>query len=304
MWQVVVFATVALGIFARAARAEEVSAKAPSITVDDSGEWLAVTLENSVFRAVIRVNEGGDYGHEHAIRDLVLKSSGRDQVEAFIDACAQRPPLKSAEVIAADDETSTVRLAYAAPGGETKAVSEATIFRDSPVIRIDYVQYTPWTNTVDIGHPGGQVEAPDGGIVEVTSETRIYGQEKFLEMYKRDLVYHEESYWNTFDAPQKETDPADAGPLNYNGHMIMAVAGEENGEGFGRVMPIRMEGKGGNKILKLLWDKGFECFPATGDQERLPFTGYVYVFTGGLDEAIEMGKKIVDGDICSGKTAS
>jgi len=80
----------------------------------------------------------------------------------------------------------------------------------------------------------------------------------------------------------------------------MAVANTETGVGFGRVMPIKQPGKGGIKILKMLWDRGFECFPATGQAERPPYTGYVYVFTAGLEHAIDAGRAIADGDMLIG----
>ncbi|MHC4714915.1 MAG: hypothetical protein ACYTAN_16860, partial [Planctomycetota bacterium] len=243
---------------------------------------------------------GGQYGNEHAIRDWVIKSSGRDQVTAYIDACAQRGPLKKATLVADGAGAKTVRLEYSDDADNIIAISEMTVFRDSPVIRTRYLKYTKWTNTVEIGDPGGPRDEEDEGLISERAETRVYGQGEFEKKCGRGIVFHEESYWNTFDEPQKDTDPADAGPLNYKGHLIMAVADRGSGEGFGRVMPVKTPGKGGVKILKLLWNRGFECFPATGQQERPPFTGYIYVFTDGLDEAIETGKRIVDGDMLSG----
>ena len=45
------------------------------VVVDTTGsDWLRITFENSVYRAVIRENSGAVCGHEHAIRDWVMKS--------------------------------------------------------------------------------------------------------------------------------------------------------------------------------------------------------------------------------------
>ena len=95
-------------------------------------------------------------------------------------------------------------------------------------------------------------------------------------------------------------DPA-GGSLNYHDHFIMAVANPENGIGFGRIMPVYKSGiRGGCRILKLLWDEGFEVFPSTGLQyqtDRPAFVGYIFLFDDGLENAIAMGQAVVDGDM-------
>jgi len=53
---------------------------------------------------------------------------------------------------------------------------------------------------------------------------------------------------------------------------------------------------------KRVFNRGFETFPRTGQVFAPPFTGYLFLFTEGLDEAIRMGQRIVDGRI--GETAS
>jgi len=265
-----------------------------AITVGEAGGWPEVRLENDVYRAVIRLNPGGgEYGNEHAIRDWVIKSADRDIVSAFIDACAQRPPLVRAQTLGGDANHRSVRLFYAAEkDAEPVAVLVYTIFANSPVIRVDYEKYPSWTNTVDITDIG---ESRDGRPARA-AQTRVHGQQDFQRQYGRGIVFHEESYWNTYDEEYAETDPVDGGPLSYRGHLIMVVGEPESGTGFGRVMPVKTAGAGGVKILKLLWNRGFECFPATGQDEREPFTGYIYCFTGGLEKGMEMGKRIVDGD--------
>jgi len=259
-----------------------------SVRFGSEGEFPKVEFENALYRAVIRRHDGAVCGVEHAIRDWILKSSGQDQVNNYIDACAQRGPLKSAAIVLQSPDSIRFRLEFRdCDDVSLPFISEYTLYASSPVIRIDYLKYTYWTNSVDIGTPGGIGERH-------RAQTRVYGKENYI----RALDYHEASFWNTFD-PEYKDDPKDGGSLNYRGHLIMAVADPETGVGFGRVMPVRMEGKGGIKILKLLWDLGFETFAATGDpeSERLPFTGYIYLFESGLDDAMALGKRIVDGAV-------
>jgi hypothetical protein len=120
----------------------------------------------------------------------------------------------------------------------------------------------------------------------------VYGQAGYI----RKINYHEDSYWNTFDKGVYSNDPPDGGSLNYHDHVIMVVGNPATGTGFGRIMPLYKEGvRGGMRILKFLWDRGFETFPAVGKAQtyRPPYTGYVYLFQNGLEGAIEMGKAIV-----------
>jgi len=257
-----------------------------TVEVDSSSTWLKVTFENSAYKAVIRENAGAECGHEHAIRDWIMKSNNTDQVSQYIDACAQRGPLKNVILLHDDADSIKFRLEYRDCNDRyIPSISEYTFYPGSPVIKIDYLKYTAWTNTVDLGTPGGTSYRYD-------LETKIFGQESYI----RSLQYHEKSYWNTYDGGDYKNDPKDGGSLNYKGHMIMAVANKKTGIGYGRIMPIFANKNGGIKIVKLLWDKGFETFPATGQFTRLPFTGFIYLFDTGLENAIEMGQKIVDGD--------
>ena len=259
-----------------------------TVEIDSSRTWLEVTFENSVYKAVIRENDGGTCGHEHSIRDWVMKSNNTDQVNHYIDASAQRGPLKNVTVLHDSADSIKFRMEYRdCNDNYIPTISEYTFYPGSPVIKIDYLKYTSWTNTVDIGTPGGSSNRND-------FETKTYGQESYI----RNLQYHEKSYWNTYDGGEYINDPKDGGSLNYKGHMIMAVANKKTDIGYGRVMPIITDQKGGIKVLKLLWNQGFETFPATGRGQaiRLPYTGYIYLFDTGLDSAIVMGQKIVDGD--------
>lgn len=245
------------------------------------GGYPRVEFGNVLFEASLRVNIGGACGIEHAIRDWILKSTQVDQAVEVIDACAQRGPLKNVIVSHISHDSLVMTLEYrACRDSLITAISRYTILGNSPFIRIDYLKYPAgWWNTVDIGRPGGQAA---GSYV-------IYGQEAYF----RGIELYPRSYWNVVDSAYQE-DPPDGGNLNYKGHMIMLIGDQESGIGFGRIMPVRTAGRGGIRILKLLFGKGFETFPATGDKGS-PFTGAVFVFERGFDDALTGAKTFIDG---------
>lgn len=245
-----------------------------------------VTFSNSVFEAVIRYNNGGACGVEHAIRDWTLKSKQIDQVDNYVDACAQRGPLDSVSVVEESDSLIRFRLEYNnCSASAIHAISEYTLYRNSPVLKIDYLQYPVWSNTVDLARPGGTFN-------DTLYGAKVWGEESFI----REPQVYPDSVWNTFDGGDYRDDPADAGTLNYNGHLIMVVANLDTGVGYGRIMPVRSPSTGGVNIVKNLWNRGFETFIDTGDSGRKAFTGYIFVFENGVGAALEMGKRIVDGD--------
>jgi hypothetical protein len=257
-------------------------------TDPDYPEHPRIVMENSMFKAVFRVNEGGVTGIEHAIRDWILKSTKQDQVDLFVDACAQRPPCVDAYLIKDDISCKSVQMIF----GDRQFINVYTIFPNSPLIKIEYNKYdhkeSYWCNTVDIGTPGGLSQ-------RYRAKTIVYGSDRHL----RDISYHEDSYWNTFDGGEYAQDPLDGGALNYHDHVIMLVGNPETGIGFGRIMPVYLKGRqGGIRILKLLWDRGFETFAATGKSQtyRPAFTGYVFLFDKGFEPAVDFAKSVIDSE--------
>jgi hypothetical protein len=239
-----------------------------------------VDFGNAIFDASIRVNAGGACGIEHAIRDWILKSRQVNQAVEVIDACAQRGPLQNVIVSHASRDSLVMRLEYRECNTpRIMAISRYTILENSLFIRIDYLKYPAgWWNSVDIGRPGGK-EA---------GSYKLYGQENYV----REIELYPKSVWNVFDR-EYQNDPPDGGSLNYKGYMIMLTGDQETGIGFGRIMPVRSSGSGGIRILKLLFGKGFETFLATGDEGK-SFTGAVFVFENGLDNAIMEAKDYID----------
>lgn len=265
-----------------------------AIRIDSSGSYMSIELENSLFKAVMRTNQGAACGVEHAIRDWILKPTGDDQVDDYIDACAQRGPMKRAAVVFDGEDRKTLHAEYEDCSQDDKdnsAIVEYTVFANSLVMKVDYLKYPdPWANTVDIGTPGGAGSGEYG----------FFGQQEYATKV-RPFIGHPESYWNTYDGGKYAGDPLDAGPLNYKGHLIMVVGNPQNGHGFGRVMPVfSPEVRGGVRIVKLLFNRGFETFPRTGQSFAPAYTGYLFLFEDGLGEAVHMGQRIVDGEMVIG----
>ncbi len=250
-----------------------------SIDIQPEG-YPRVDFGNERFEASLRVNIGGACGIEHAIRDWVLKNSQVNQAVEVIDACAQRGPLQNVIVSHASRDSLVMRLEYRECNSpRIMAVSRYTLLEKSPFIRIDYLKYPAgWWNSVDIGRPGGK-EA---------GSYKLYGQDS----YTRKIELYPKSVWNVFDR-EYQNDPPDGGSMNYKGHMVMLAGDPDTGIGFGRIMPVRTAERGGIRILKLLFGKGFETFPATGDEGK-PFTGAVFVFENGFDKAISEAKAYID----------
>jgi hypothetical protein len=255
-------------------------------------QFKSVTLENSMYKAVIRVRERQIRAHgkyDHAIRDWILKSNNQDQVDVCIDGSAHRYVCDRATLVADSSSFKSVRLEY----GDAY-INQYTIYAHSPFIRIDYLKYDvphddgDWCNIVDIGTPGGISE-------RYKAETKIYGQEN----WSRPLTYHEAPYWSIYYRADKDiystVDDSTAGSLNYKDFFIMTVSNPETGVGFGRIIPIYQHtNKGGVRILKLLWDTGFEPFISTGQEERRPVTSYVFLFQNGADAAIRAAQLFLD----------
>jgi len=265
---------------------EDYAMKAPISTEvgkDENGRW-EVVLENSVIRCRYGwkpINE--DKGGESFITHLVIKENGQNQVgdEAGgrIDAAAGRFEMIDASIKYDGTDFKTVRMSWKTRG-DYIAYQEVTIFPDSPVLKVDYIKYC--VNIVDIASPGG------GDNPKYT----FYGGDK----WKRGYVLYPKGYYyppdDTYVVEQTGM-PGDEGPgtLDYNGFFIMAICNEQTGVGFGRVSPV-----GSTSIIKLLFNRGFELFPYW-QKTKKSYSGYIFAFTGGADEALEMGKTIADGKI-------
>jgi hypothetical protein len=268
-----------------------------SIIVDkdpDFPTWPRITFENNIMKAVVRGVVSDGLAMEHSIRDWFLKQNGADEVTYCIDACAMRQGITKTKYVKNTPTVKTIELTF----GNNNFVNEYTIYSNKPYLKITYKKFVEangngWMNIVDITNPGGDNDNED--------TTMVYGYENFIRPYR----YYEDAYWN-IDGIQNNTvkdssnmvnDPLDGGTLNYKNHAILTVYDTTSNSGFCRIIPFWKENtRGGMRILKLLWNKGFETFPALGkaQQWRPPFTSYVFIFNKGPQAAIADAKKIID----------
>jgi hypothetical protein len=252
---------------------------------DENGRW-EVILENSVIRCRYGwkpINE--DKGGESFITHLTIKEINQNQVGdesggGRIDAAAGRFEMIDASVKYDGDDFKAVRMSWNTGLPNFIASQEVAIFPNCPVLKVDYISYC--VNIVDIA-------SPDGGE---DPKYVFYGGNE----WKRDYVLYPKGYYyppdDTYVVEQTGM-PGDEGPgaLNYNGFFIMAVYNEKTGAGFGRVSPVES-----TSIIKLLFSQGFELFPYWKKAKR-PYSGYIFTFTQGPDEALKLGKAIADGKL-------
>ncbi len=245
-----------------------------------------VTLDNSVQKIVIRTQNGGinTGGVESAIKDWILKSTGKDIVGSFVDANSFRGVLSTATITVNGVDTKTVRLTYAKGG-----IMEYTIYANNPIVKIKYEKY-------DAATTSNLVDIVGSGVV------KVYGQGGWLRSITSS--YYPCAYWDSYETSlggcgiKYGPDPTNAGSLNYKGHIIMTVGQTgTTGKGFGRVMPVYTGTNGGIRILKIFSFGGFESYQALsrGQPTRPVHYGYIYSFQQGVDNAIVQGQRIVDG---------
>lgn len=243
-----------------------------------------LVVENDFYKVTFRARERmiDKFGFlDFCIRDWVLKSNQQDQIDICMDGSALRPFLNNIKIIQNDSQKKVVEMQF---GKQNQFAQQYTFYPNNLFIDVAYLRYpTDWFNTVDIGTPGGITE-------RFSATTSVYGQERWI----RDLVYHEDVYWTLDKHNNTSADTNDLAlekhSVVFKNHIIMVVGNEQTGVGFGRVMPVWSENKGGVRTLKLLWDLGFENFPATGKQEVVKnnsFFGTIFLFEKGKEDAIK-----------------
>lgn len=257
-----------------------------SVGKDENGHLEAI-LENNKIR--VRYGFGmGEEEPESFIREITLKSHpGINLAGSLVDGAAHRGLLTKAEVIRDDENEKVIYLEWApVPSRKNQfpgpAKSEISIFPDSAVLKIKYVDFC-FPHICDIGlDTAHALDTNWGGI------TRVYGFEKdTLPQYEDCLYwrkYGDVGCEGIYAANGIEGEP---GPLSYKGWMVMGTYDSKNNIGFGRVLPAE-----NIRVIKLLWNKGFELFPQGKD-----YTGFLYFFDNGENGVLSMGENIVDGII-------
>jgi len=258
---------------------------------DSAGHWYAI-LENQLVRCRYSwkpINQ--DKGGESFITELLIKANNLNQAATSIDsgrgridACAHRFNLTEAEVVYSGPDRKTIALKWHHRDTAMVPQQTVTILPGVPAVKVDYQVYG--VNIVDIANPG------EGAHPQYA----FWGGDK----WKRGFLLYPKGYYY----PKADTfvtritgmpGDDDPGPLEYKGHFIMSVFNKETGVGYGRVISSKAA-----NIIKLLHNQGFEIFPYW-KQSKKPFTGYLFIFTGGQKEAMKLGKRLVDMELKSGK---
>jgi hypothetical protein len=258
-------------IVSAAALLSEAGADWGSVTIrmDGTNQQNFVQLDNSVLRVRYAYNDRGTLPQDgqHAIKELILKEKdNRNLCGDYLDVAAHRYYLKSASVVCDTGNTKSVHMTWE----QKEAQSTVTIYRDLPVIKIEYTGTTP--NIVDLNTNAG-------------SHYYIYGSENWSRSIASTTYpkcyYHRNNDYCAGQNGEAVSDD-DPGPLLYNGWFITGVYGDD-GTGYGRIMPSKLN------IIKLLnfGRIGFEYFHDS-------YTGFMFTVTGGSAQIETMGKMLAD----------
>jgi hypothetical protein len=164
-------------------------------------------------------------------------------------------------------------------------------------MKVNYVSYTyDWIdnrNSRNIDKPGnpfGQAEPMDvvvygGDIWRQTNDYLCTGNEN---SFCQKPIYDRLGI-------DGRSDPADGGPLGYNGNFIMGFTEKASRLGYGRTLPVDKLGTWWVHI-----NESFEYlfYNLSGPTSQgPPFIGYLFMVTNGPDELLALGKSAVDGTI-------
>ena len=261
------------------------------IQVERNNGQIEVTIENSKFQCkystVMTANP------ETAITSLIEKKTRIDVSGKHIDEMARgkgdRGLLsEKTSLLSENDSIKKIHLEW----DNGASVEEIAVFKNQPFFKIDYQKM--YINICDMGNK------------EVFSDGKyiIYGAEEWAHVRKKQLS--NDFFRNDPEPHHILTDdifppypnpilgnwqlPAAENPMNYKGWYILAVYSPSNEVGYGRVVPSSVIDH-----MKLLNSHGFEQFPYWyNHSNRNPFSEYLFVFSGSEDEAIRLGKQIVD----------
>lgn len=179
-------------------------------------------------------------------------------------------------------------------------VEEFTIYANSPVLKVNYVSSTyDW---IDNRNSRNIQKASDPtspyGTFEPMDVT-IYGSEQWLQTNNYLCTGNENTFCQKpiYDrlGIGGRSDPANGGPLNYNGSFIMGFTEKATSLGYGRTLPVNRLGTWWIHINES-WELLFYPFSGANSQGP-PFIGYLYMVTNGPAEVLSIGKSAVDGTI-------
>ncbi len=192
-----------------------------------------------------------------------------------------RQNLLEANIIEDGPKQKTIHLKW------EKSEEKVSIFPDSPILRIEYVDwfilFTDWPDW------------PKGPDVHEEQMFAVYGADKWHRTYDpadttRDPgIGYNDIYFDTKESDRHKqkgiVDPDDGGSLNYKGHFIVGAYKKATGHGFARIVPVER-----TRVLVLWSYRAWEFMP----RGKEPFTTYLFPVSEGEKEIIEQGKKVVD----------
>lgn len=270
----------------------------PQLSIDIGPDLSYVHLESSELFVEISAYDvlAPDGSVEYvnaAIRSWVIKSVGQDQLGNspydYIAASGGAEQIIDAQIINDTAQEKTVRITWRVFDSATQLphptrtlVKDFTIFANQSYLKVDFVDVQYAINFYDVFRPGGSfngVHLAHGG-----------------DQAPRGYITHQEpngSFYNRYP-PDQIFDPVDGGPLNYNGHFVLATYLPANGRGIGRTLPVSV-----TDIIKLLHlpteRRGVEVFNRPFLQPIPSFTGYIYSITQGESDALATGRALIDG---------
>lgn len=238
------------------------------------GYWR-VFLQNE--RLLVRIDKSDDKAGKYKITAFCALLGGKPvMISDSIDSRHSPGPapaffvLTDARVLEDGPRRKTVQLDF----GNGKRVQNVSIFPNSPVLEIEYLQLNPNKHTVDLRIVGGS--------------TVIYGAQQWQQqrgwpdLYPNIKAPYLEKVAGSYY--RHEWGP---GPLNYHGHLIAGRYDKATGVGLGLVVPFDQLA-----WFKLVRDDGLERMAKSA-----PYKAYYFAVTGGDEEIVSVGKQIAEGKL-------
>lgn len=228
----------------------------------DPTKTVGVSVESSHLRAVQRNTYAQADDYQFGYVALVDAINGRSNQagSGILDGAPGGKPMTSITVLADTDAEISYRVAY--QDGRRWVY---TYYPSSPVVRVDYTSWNYFKAFQDFCTPGGSRD---------DNQPVIYGSGG----WKREIIdMTEGAYYD------RATDGSSGGSLNYNGWMIFGIYNPDNLNGYARVFQFEKL-----KRVKLMYDIGIEAFFTDA-----PVTGYLFPFSNGEDEMLQLALAIV-----------
>jgi len=253
---------------------------------DGAGQW-GVVLENGVIRVHYACGVTSEQLQSY-IREFTIKAVDESQGH-WLDSAAYRTSLQDVRLVRDDADAKTVRMTWGTTKFDGPAISEVTIFPDSPVLRIDYID-AGFPHICDLGKPGGLNAAGQYAIYGAEEWQKVRRAIEAPELRNHPNEHHRltDDLYPIYPFPLRDA-PWGPSPMDYKGWYILGVYDEETGRGFGRVVPADVM-----TYIKLLWGKGLEFFPHWRTEWK-PYTAYLFAVTAGERDILTTGRRIVDG---------